>query len=346
MIFCLSFSFALMACEDESTNPNGGIDISGVTFVDATFEYDGEEHSISVKNLPSGVTVTYSGNDQTEPGTYYVTAKLVDSDGNELGVLSARLIITEVSGNLPTDDPTNTPTEEPTDDPTNGNDNTVLPTTGYAVKVGDTVYPLSENTAATLLTGQLAEYMALGLNVTAGEKFAVYKDGVEITTGIGPDAGDNNATGTNGAFTVVKSAEDVAVYFKVWQDGHSFWLEGNTGNVGGGDNLPTGNPASTLYLKPNSNWIKDGARFAAYFFGNGETWVSMTDEDGDGIYECEVPAGYAQVIFCRMNSNASQNNWNNRWNQTADLTIPSDGTNLYTVKDGTWDNGGGSWSTK
>ena len=31
-----------------------------------------------------------------------------------------------------------------------------------------------------------------------------------------------------------------------------------------------------LVLKPNSNWTKDGARFAAYFFGNGDKWVSMS----------------------------------------------------------------------
>ena len=28
---------------------------------------------------------------------------------------------------------------------------------------------------------------------------------------------------------------------------------------------------TTLYVKPNANWLKDGARFAAYFFGNGDT---------------------------------------------------------------------------
>ena len=27
---------------------------------------------------------------------------------------------------------------------------------------------------------------------------------------------------------------------------------------------------TTLYFKPSSNWKSDGARFAAYFFGNGE----------------------------------------------------------------------------
>ncbi len=102
-----------------------------------------------------------------------------------------------------------------------------------------------------------------------------------------------------------------------------------------------------LYLTPNANWKKDGARFAAYFFDNGETWVSMTDTNGDGIYEVKVPTDkvYPKVIFCRMNPNASANNWNNKWNQTADLTIPTSGANHYTVKEGTWDSGGGTWST-
>ena len=100
-----------------------------------------------------------------------------------------------------------------------------------------------------------------------------------------------------------------------------------------------------LYLKPNGNWTQAGARFAAYFFGNGEKWVSMTDSNGDGVYEVEAPAGYPNVIFCRMNPATTDNNWNNKWNQTSDLTIPTDGKNLYTVKDGTWDQGGGTWST-
>ena len=85
----------------------------------------------------------------------------------------------------------------------------------------------------------------------------------------------------------------------------------------------------TLYLKPNSNWDKDGARFAAYFFGNGEKWVNMTDSDGDGYYEVAVPAGYPKVIFVRMNGSAAANNWNNKWNQTGDLTIPTNGKNCF-----------------
>ncbi len=99
-----------------------------------------------------------------------------------------------------------------------------------------------------------------------------------------------------------------------------------------------------LYLIPNSNWKVDGARFAAYFFGNGETWVSMTDTDKDGVYEVKVPTNkkYPKVIFCRMTPNATANNWNNKWNQTGDLTVPTNGNNLFTITQ--WDNQTSGWS--
>ena len=108
---------------------------------------------------------------------------------------------------------------------------------------------------------------------------------------------------------------------------------------------PTG---LTLYLKPNANWKADNARFAVYCWNaSGNSWENMTDSDGDGIYEVTVdPASCTSgVIFCRMNPNNSTNNWNNKWNQTADLKY--DGiNNMYTVKEGTWDKGGGTWSVK
>ena len=102
-----------------------------------------------------------------------------------------------------------------------------------------------------------------------------------------------------------------------------------------------------LYLTPNANWNVDNARFAAYFFGNGETWVSMTKVAGEtNLYEVAVPTTkvYPNVIFCRMNPAAAANNWDNKWNQTDNLVIPTDGKNHYTVKENTWDKGGGTWS--
>ena len=100
---------------------------------------------------------------------------------------------------------------------------------------------------------------------------------------------------------------------------------------------------SALYLVPGTEWDKDDAWFAAYFFGNGDTWVKMTDSDGDGRYECEQPSGYTNVIFVRMSSaDTSTLSFNNAWNQTNDLTF--DG-NCYTITGWSGDRGVGTWST-
>lgn len=102
-----------------------------------------------------------------------------------------------------------------------------------------------------------------------------------------------------------------------------------------------------LYLQPNSNWLVDGARFALYVYGsNGDGWSSMTLVAGEtGIYEGTVPEGtWSNVIFTRMNGSAAENNWDNKWNQTDNLVY--DGVNnMYSVTEGTWDKGGGTWST-
>ena len=101
------------------------------------------------------------------------------------------------------------------------------------------------------------------------------------------------------------------------------------------------------YLQPNSNWKEANARFAIYFYGNGETWVSMKDDNDDGIYVANNPTDgktYPNMIFCRMNPSTTDNNWNNKWNQTGDLTCPTDGKNCFTVPTGSWDGATTSWS--
>lgn len=102
----------------------------------------------------------------------------------------------------------------------------------------------------------------------------------------------------------------------------------------------------TVYLSPNSNWKADNARFAIYVWDSNNVyqWVDMTDADGDGVYEATVPAGYNNIIFCRMDPSHTSNKWDYMWNQTEDLTIPTNGDNLYKIASGTWDKGGGEWS--
>ena len=103
---------------------------------------------------------------------------------------------------------------------------------------------------------------------------------------------------------------------------------------------------TTLYLKPNSNWLVDSARFAVAVAPQSWSttdWYDMTDTDGDGYYEVTIPNNnYYWVIFCRMNPSNSTNGWDTKWNQTSDLTIPTDDKICYHV-DG-WDKGAGQWT--
>lgn len=111
----------------------------------------------------------------------------------------------------------------------------------------------------------------------------------------------------------------------------------------------------TYYFMPNDKWKSDGARFAAYVHNSTNDkyeWYSMTYDEALSCYSftLTVSDGYNEVIFCRMNGSTTQNNWNNKRNQTPGKDkgyekLPTDGKNCYKLNDGL-DNCGGSWITK
>ena len=158
------------------------------------------------------------------------------------------------------------------------------------------------------------------------------------------------AVALNGGDIYVEAAGTYDIYFdytntKVYLMSAGSDYASATEQIESGD-APVVESGTWLYLKPNSNWLQSNARFAVYTWDGGDQWFDMKDSDSDGIYEVLIPEGISNIIFCRMNPSASANGWGNKWNQTSDLKVPTDGTNLYTVKDGTWDKGGGTWSTK
>ncbi|MBQ9674251.1 MAG: starch-binding protein [Ruminococcus sp.] len=100
-----------------------------------------------------------------------------------------------------------------------------------------------------------------------------------------------------------------------------------------------------LYLDVSAIATTD-ARYAVYFFDGQtkNTWADMTSVSGN-VYSVDIPSGYEgkSAIFCRMNGATSANTWDNRWNQSADLTIGS--ANLYKATG--WGSGNlfnGEWS--
>ena len=116
-----------------------------------------------------------------------------------------------------------------------------------------------------------------------------------------------------------------------------------------GEGLPSYYEEGNIYLTIDPQWKSDGARFAAYFWnsGGGESWASMTEVAGESnLYTCKVPSGAESVIFCRMNGGAAANNWDNKWNQTIDLSLSYG--NHFTITEpwhGEDDKATGSWSS-
>lgn len=89
---------------------------------------------------------------------------------------------------------------------------------------------------------------------------------------------------------------------------------------------------STLYLKVNSDWKSGNPRFAACFKGYADdSWVDAAQLGESDYYSITVPEGeWPYVIFCRMNAATTENNWNNKWDQTDNLYAETD-KNLCTI---------------
>ena len=102
-----------------------------------------------------------------------------------------------------------------------------------------------------------------------------------------------------------------------------------------------------VYLKVNNNWLSDGARFAAFFYGEGnfQHWENMVTAEEANVYKSPIPVGADHVIFVRMNPSASENNWDDgvKWTQTGDLSLPSGNKRCFVLNSGSWD--AGSWVT-
>ncbi|MFV0207576.1 MBG domain-containing protein, partial [Empedobacter falsenii] len=70
----------------------------GITFNDNSFTYDGTAKSLAiVGSLPKGTTVNYVNNDQSQAGTYTVTANIIGGNNYENQTLKATLTINKAT---------------------------------------------------------------------------------------------------------------------------------------------------------------------------------------------------------------------------------------------------------
>lgn len=113
---------------------------------------------------------------------------------------------------------------------------------------------------------------------------------------------------------------------------------------------------TTVYCKNTQSWWKaDGAAVGAYCWNSkndsqkNANWpgVRMTAVSGEtDLWTYTVPEAYDKIIFTRVNSSGTISDWGAK---TADLTVPTDGKNMYeiTSTSAVWGDPGvsGEWKT-
>ncbi len=91
-LFIVTLCFSMVSCNGSGTEDEP--DVSGITFEDCTFVYDGSEKTIEISGpVPDGVSVQYTDNKKTDAGIYTATARLYDGSGKQLKELTATLTI-------------------------------------------------------------------------------------------------------------------------------------------------------------------------------------------------------------------------------------------------------------
>ena len=156
-----------------------------------------------------------------------------------------------------------------------------------------------------------------------------------VSTALEGYYGSFTAELTTGQFVTVYGDDQVLIkYYAISDDTYKLYVtKKNTVEV----------VSSTLFLNPGSDWKADNAKFAAYFFGTGDTWASMTDLDNDGIYEVKIPSGaWTHVIFVRINPSAATPSWDAKWGQTTDLLLPTSANVQYNIES-PWGSDANEW---
>lgn len=90
----------------------------------------------------------------------------------------------------------------------------------------------------------------------------------------------------------------------------------------------------TVFMKPNSNWIKASAIFKLYMYNATENaWADFNAvADDNGYYQATFNEDYDHMILVRLDPNGtSADPWDFDWNQSNDLDAPASDNLLYTI---------------
>lgn len=97
---------------------------------------------------------------------------------------------------------------------------------------------------------------------------------------------------------------------------------------GGAPKVTVTYPRKTIYLTPNSDWKSNSAKFAIYYFrdagSNGWTDFLNPYICDDNVYIAEIPQwNGVKMNAVRLKNTCTLPNWDDKWDQTSDLTVTS-----------------------
>ena len=98
--------------------------------------------------------------------------------------------------------------------------------------------------------------------------------------------------------------------------------------------------ARVIYLVPN-DWKSDDAALFVHSWGSGSDIAGQMTKVTENLYQYEI-GDNTNCLFVRQSPDLGTTiNWENKWNQTADLAVPAD-KNCYTITG--WGPNDGAWS--
>lgn len=86
----------------------------------------------------------------------------------------------------------------------------------------------------------------------------------------------------------------------------------------------TKNPDNIVYLKPSHSWKSNNAQFAVKYGGTNHMMTEAEECCEEKYYKVIIPSQYSKFNFVRLSDNGTT-----EWNVTGEISVPTDGKNLY-----------------
>ena len=81
---------------------------------------------------------------------------------------------------------------------------------------------------------------------------------------------------------------------------------------------------TTVYLKPSHSWKSNNAQFAVKYGGTNHMMIEVEECCEEKYYKVTIPSQYSKFNFVRLSGNSTT-----EWNVTGEISVPTDGKNLY-----------------